>query len=216
MEHTVVKTNSTSMSEDVRALAQSFLKAKKKFRATGLTGKNNHQNYKYAKIEDIYDAVEDGLMEYDIVIWHYASSDGIVVFLHTRLIHTLTNQYVEDCRIMESEKPGNQGKGIANTYMKKYAVLSLCAIATEDDDGEEEQRYIEKKKEQAGSPEQKKEYPKSDKTISEKQQEFLTMLLKKNPKKGVEILQRLQIDVSNIHTIRMDDFNDIVTELKQV
>ena len=29
--------------------------------------------------------------------------------------------------------------------MKKYAVLSLCSIATEDDDGEAEERHIEKR-----------------------------------------------------------------------
>ena len=70
--------------------------------------------------------------------------DG-VEYLYTRLIHTETGQFIEDCRILESEKPGNQGKGASNTYMKKYALLSLCAIATEDDDGEEEERHIAKK-----------------------------------------------------------------------
>ena len=51
---------------------------------------------------------------------------------------------MQDMAPIENEKPGHQGHGAALTYMKKYAVLNLCAIATEeDDDGEEEQRYIE-------------------------------------------------------------------------
>ena len=139
--------NTPAMSEDIRSLAAAFLLAKQEFIATGRSGNNSHQKYDYAKIEDIYHAVEGALAKNNIIIWHFARPmDSGMEYLHTRLIHVLTGQYIEDCRILESEKPGNQGKGAANTYMKKYALLSLCAIATEDDDGEEEAKYIEKKK----------------------------------------------------------------------
>jgi len=141
----IVKSNSPAMSEDIRAIATAFLLAKKEFMATGFGGTNSHQKYKYAKIEDIYNAIERGLSNNNIIIWHFAQPIDGIEYLHTRLIHTLTGQYIEDCRILESEKPGNQGKGAANTYMKKYALLSLCAIATEDDDGEDEERYIYKR-----------------------------------------------------------------------
>lgn len=136
------KSNTSAMSEDIRILAASFLLAKREFMATGLGGTNSHQKYKYAKIEDIYHAVEGALSKNNIIIWHFARPGNGIEFLHTRLTHTITGQFIEDCRILESEKPGNQGRGAANTYMKKYALLSLCAIATEDDDGEEEERYI--------------------------------------------------------------------------
>ncbi len=139
------KSNTAAMSEDIRALAQSFQVAKREFRATGKSGDNKHQGYRYAKIEDIYEAVEGALDRQNIIIWHWARPEGASVYLVTRLIHTPTGQFVEDVRPMESEKPGNQAKGAANTYMKKYAVLSLCAIGTEDDDGEEEERHIEEK-----------------------------------------------------------------------
>lgn len=143
MEQMTIKSNKPAMSEDIRALAQSFLQAKQEFSSTGLGGMNAHQKYKYAKIEDIYGAVEGALSKNGIIIWHYAQPDAGVEYLHTRLVHTGTGQFIEDCRILESEKPGNQAKGAANTYMKKYALLSLCAIATEDDDGEMEHKHIE-------------------------------------------------------------------------
>lgn len=146
MEPLIVKNYSPSMSDDIRALAASFLLAKQAFKATGLGGTNSHQKYDYAKIGDIYHAVEDALSKNNIIIWHFARPENGIEFLHTRLTHTTTGQFIEDCRILESEKPGNQGRGAANTYMKKYALLSLCAIATEDDDGEEEQKHIENKK----------------------------------------------------------------------
>lgn len=125
---------------DIRAFAQAFLAAKKEFLTTGRSGKTDR--YKYAKIEDIYNAVEEALANNNIVIWHYARPEGGVEYLYTRLTHTLSGQYIEDCRMLESEKPGNQAKGAANTYMRRYALLSLCAIPTEDDDCESEQKYI--------------------------------------------------------------------------
>ncbi len=147
MEQLIITSNTPAMSQDIRAIATAFLLAKQEFIATGLGGTNSHQRYKYAKIEDIYHAVEGSLSKNNIIIWHFACPVDGVEYLHTRLIHTLTGQFIEDRRILESEKAGNQAKGAANTYMKKYAVLSLCAIATEDDDGEAEQKHIDKKKE---------------------------------------------------------------------
>lgn len=141
-----MKNYNPAMSDDTTALASAFLAAKDKFRATGLSGDNNHTKNRYAKIGDIYRAVEGALSENKIIIWHFARpTEGGIEYLYTRLIHTTTGQFIEDCRILESEKPGNQAKGAANTYMKKYAVLSLCAIATEDDDGEGEEKYISTK-----------------------------------------------------------------------
>jgi hypothetical protein len=149
MEQSIIKNYNPAMSEDITALASAFLLAKNEFRATGLGGVNAHQKYNYAKIADIYHAVEGALSKNNIIIWHFAQPQDGIEYLHTRLIHTLTGQFIEDCRILESEKPGNQARGAANTYMKKYALLSLCAIATEDDDGEAEQKDIEKKQNNA-------------------------------------------------------------------
>jgi hypothetical protein len=133
------------MSEDIRSLAKAFLAAQPDFKATGLDGNNAFQKIKYATISAIYKAVKDALFAQKIIIWHFARPTDGIEYLYTRLIHTETGQFIEDCRILESEKAGNQAKGAANTYMKKYAVLSLCAIPTEDDDGEEEEKAIEKK-----------------------------------------------------------------------
>lgn len=146
MEQRLVNSNTESMSEDIRAIAAAFLLAKQEFSVTGRSGKADR--YKYAKIEDIYHAVEEALAKNNILIWHFARPDHRAgcqdrELLYTRLIHTPTGQFVEDCRVMESEKPGNQEKGKANTYMKRYALLSLCAIPTEDDDCQAEQKYIE-------------------------------------------------------------------------
>lgn len=136
--------NTHLMSDDIRQLAQAFLQAKQ---SMGGAKKNSKSNlHKYANLTAVYEAVEEALFSNNIIIWHFAERlDENDLVLHTRLIHSPTGQFIQDTRPMKSEKPGNQGIGSANTYMRRYAVLNLCALGDEDDDGEAERSYIEKK-----------------------------------------------------------------------
>jgi len=136
------------MSEDIRAYAGAFASAKKSFKATGKSGKTTQYKGGYANLDDIYNAVELALLDNNIIIKHavevYIEPNNKFEVLVTRLIHYPTGQWAEDKRFLESEKPGNQGRGAAQTYSRKYAVLTICGIApSEDDDGYEEQKHIE-------------------------------------------------------------------------
>ena len=142
MEKQYSPTNSSCMSEDVRALCAAMIAAKALFKKTGLSGENTHQKYKYAKLADIYNAIEDALGKNNVNIWHFAYVKDGVEYIESRLIHAPTGQWVADTRLLHSEKPGNQGKAAANTTMRKCAVLSLCGIAPEDDDSVEEELYL--------------------------------------------------------------------------
>lgn len=145
------KSNSSRMSDDIRQFGAAFLLAKENFRPTGKSAYNAQFKGNYAKIDDIYNAVESALKKQNIVIWHMRDvlidSQDKTEVLYTRLTHVLSGQYIEDVAFVFTEKPGNQGRGAANTYTKKQAVLNLCAISTEeyDDDGQAEQKYIEEK-----------------------------------------------------------------------
>lgn len=124
-----------------------FIKAKQQFKKTGLSAYNSHFKSKYAKLADIYQAVEDALHDNNLFITHARMIEDGKTYLKTRIRH-VTSYYLEDICLIESEKPGNAGHGSSLTYMKRYSVLNLCGIAgseDEDDDGQEEQRYIEKK-----------------------------------------------------------------------
>lgn len=158
MEQTHQSNKTHLMSDDIRELALAFLKAKMRM---GGAKKNSKSNlHKYANLHAVYEAVEEALHEQNIFIWHFAEvlttregSDAESV-LHTRLIHAPSGQFIQDTRPLKSEKPGNQAMGSANTYMRRYAVLSLCALETEDDDGEAERKYIEKRDQEFIEPEQ--------------------------------------------------------------
>jgi hypothetical protein len=145
------KSNCSWMSEDIRQYGAAFASAKRLFKATGKSGKTTQYKGGYANLDDIYNAVESALLDNSIVIKHaieiYIEPANRFEVLVTRLIHYPSGQWSEDKRFLESEKPGNQGRGAAQTYSRKYAVLTICGIApSEDDDGLDEQKYIESKK----------------------------------------------------------------------
>jgi hypothetical protein len=97
-------------------------------------------NYgRYADINSIYDATIIPLLEEGIYIWHGSDQlDENREILYTRLIHAESGQWTQDKRILLCEKVNNQGRGGANTYARKLAVLSLCALGCEDDDCDNE------------------------------------------------------------------------------
>lgn len=134
-----------NMAEEIIEFAKAFLEAKKNMHGVRKNSKSNM--HKYANLTSVYEAVESALLDQGIVIIHMAETiNPDYVVLHTRLLHAASGQYMEDTRPLKCEKPGNQALGSANTYMRRYAVLSLCALSDEsDDDGEDERKYIEKK-----------------------------------------------------------------------
>jgi len=131
-----------SMSDDIRAIGAAFWEAKKDFKPTGKSGTNKNQGWDFATITDIYNGVEEALHKQKIIIWHFEWVSNGIEYLTTRLVHFPTGQFVEDTRLFIIEKPGNQAKGASNTYIRKQAIQSLCAIPCEDDDCEEEQEHI--------------------------------------------------------------------------
>ena len=142
------RSNCKLMSEDVRELGKAFLLASAKFAPLQKSGLNKHQGNRYSTLEDIYNSVVAALRENNIWITHtaFVTEDCAKEILYTRLTHVPTGQWIHDERLLESEKPGHQGKGTASTYSKRYALLNLCGIPGDmDDDGVEEQIYIEKK-----------------------------------------------------------------------
>lgn len=128
---------------------EAFGKAQSQY--TGRLESSGKSNYgKYTKIGDIYKAVRGSLYDNGIIIEHHGDiHEGLgCQIMRTRLIHMASGEYIEDVRICENEKPGNQAKGGADTYMKKYALKALCAIdiGEDDDDGQAEADWIAKNK----------------------------------------------------------------------
>jgi hypothetical protein len=132
-------------SESLTKYNESFLAAKKVFgkaftSAQGEVGAG--RKYEYAKISDIYQAVEEALHENSLYLTHQVIAIEVDRELLITTIMHVSGEFIRDMRWNVSEKAGNQGKGSANTYCRKYAILCLCGLSTTDDDGQEEQKFL--------------------------------------------------------------------------
>jgi len=113
------------------------------------SGKNTHQKYEYATINDIYNGVIDPLDKQGCMVSHERFVQDGMQCMRTTIEHLESGDSIVDECFVVSEKPGNQGLGIATTYMKKDAIRCLLALPSKDDDGQGEQDHI---KEQSGKP----------------------------------------------------------------
>ena len=142
-QHAPAPFNCPSASAIITSLTQKVVKARAHMKKMKFEGENSSQKYRYAKLDAIYDAVLPALQDVGVNIFHYKQLRGDQLYLVTRLVCQDTQQYIEDIDIIAPEKPGSQAKQSCVTYLKKSAVLSLCAVASaEDDDQEDEQAYI--------------------------------------------------------------------------
>lgn len=180
------------MSPDIDAYSSAMVAARDDFKTLEKSGSRKDLNYNYAKIEDIYNAVVPALTNNGIQIDHFrfAISDGREI-LATRLTHSKSKQFRQDSSWLDAEKPGNQAKGSALTYMKKYAVLNLCGLAPdEDDDGAGSDNSSTQKTSSSGNW--------KDAEISDSQINYINKLIGNNPQMGAKFAQ--QIDECGSYT----------------
>ena len=207
---------SKCMSDDVRQLVSALIKATANFKATGKSGTANipgRGSYTYAKIGDVYEAVLSSLAANNISPLHFTFRDGDKEVLLTRLVHELTGQWIEDSRTLIFEKPGNQGRGAAETYAKKYAMLTLCRIPAEDDDCQEEEKHIEKKGKLASKAAGKIVIPEPQ-VITEAQCNYLKGLFKLYPLAYREVAA--QIDGYKVEGTLIGEYDDIIDVIESV
>lgn len=88
--------------------------------------------YSYADLADTLDAVKPVLMANGLAITQAAASDGV----HTVVMHE-TGEWLS-FPPLEVAKTQNtpQAHGSALTYSRRYSLLGVLGIATEDDDGQ--------------------------------------------------------------------------------
>jgi len=157
MEDNYTRSDTSCMSDDIREFAKAFIAARLEMPKAVRVSKGNYGNY--ADIDAIYDACLGPLLNNGIFIYHGgyhifdASNIPIREILKTRLIHGASGQWTQDERILLYDRKNQvnddankytkkqnieQDRGSSNTYSKKLAVLSLCALGCEDDDCDSE------------------------------------------------------------------------------
>lgn len=106
--------------------------------------------HKYLSLVGVYNAVKPALKEKGLRVRHMQCTEPVTgkQIQKTILRHRESGQEYVDTRYLVPDKPGSQGAGSAETYMKRYAILSMLGIATgeNDDDGEIGRAYLERVK----------------------------------------------------------------------
>ena len=95
---------------------------------------NEFTNKKYADLASVMNAVREPLAKNGLAIIQLTEDqDHGVLGIRTLLVHE-SGQVIEDHITMTPEKSTPQGIGSCRTYMRRYAVLAICAIAGAIDD----------------------------------------------------------------------------------
>ena len=126
-------------SEQVDKVYPAFIRAQASLDNVGKTHKvsaGRGATYKHAKLEDVVSEVLPKLNAQGLgVLQSQDPTLGPDVAIATRLVHE-SGQWIEGyCRVPTDRQPGPQGTGSAHSYARRYALLALVGIATEDDDG---------------------------------------------------------------------------------
>jgi len=128
-----------------RNIIKALMSAQEDFDSIEANHINPQFKTKYAKLVDLYNACKKSLRKQGIVISHKCDTHPITnqQISKTILTHVATGETLEDTRYLLPEKPGSQGHGAAETYMKKYALKSLLGtdVGEDDDDGHAEESY---------------------------------------------------------------------------
>ncbi len=95
------------------------------------TAEMDKYSYSYAPLNVVLDAIRPHLKENDLALTQVPTMDGVA----TVLWHT-SGQYIEFPPLLIRPAGSTpQGVGSAISFARRYALLSILGLATEDDDG---------------------------------------------------------------------------------
>src|SRR3954462_13186822 len=116
-------------------IAPAFVAAKKAF-GPALKDKNNPAfKSKYADLGACLDAVQQGLEDNGIAVYHESSLDESGITVECVLLHE-SGEMIRGGKLhVPAVKHDPQGFGSAMTYARRYSLMAVCGIAPEDDDG---------------------------------------------------------------------------------
>jgi len=115
-----------------------FIKVQKELPKLEKTAENPFFKSKYVPLDQILEKVLPVLHKYNFAlvqrVSHIVVGDNVVPVLKTDLNH-ITGQAISDAMLLNSKSDSDpQAQGSAITYARRYALVSLLGLATEEDD----------------------------------------------------------------------------------
>jgi hypothetical protein len=113
-----------------------LLKARAAIQPIKKDGSNPHFRSSYATLEGVIEAVTQPLSNHGFFLTHVTGADEFGMFVTTELVSEDDGVTVMRTRVpLVLGKNDMQGLGSAITYARRYGIMSLLNLPTEDDDG---------------------------------------------------------------------------------
>lgn len=184
-------------SETTCEITAALAKAQKTFKPATKSKTNPFFKTKYADLQEIEEAIQPGLSENDLAF----TSSTVRIDGKSVLIGTLKHKSGEFFRTYQDlyHKEDMQSYGGAKTYARRYAIIEVCNIVTEDDDGE--------------SSMARKQEP--IRQLNESEISDIEFMLMEVGEEGLQekLLDWLQVD--SIAMIKSDKFPSIIKKLRE-
>ncbi len=117
----------------MKNIAQGLSIFQSKVGVIGRSSSNPFFKSKYASLEDILPAIQPSLQEAGLTFTQIPTGENE---LRTIIIHVESGESIEGTYKMTPAKNDPQGQGAAITYMRRYALVAMLGLNTdEDDDG---------------------------------------------------------------------------------
>ena len=115
---------------------------RKKIQPIKRDGKNPHFGNHYATLDNVIEAVTSPLDDAGFILTHRTFGNEHGMFVQTSIIHQDDRNLVLSTDIpIVLHKKDMQALGGAITYARRYGILSLLNLPTEDDDGNEASKH---------------------------------------------------------------------------
>ena len=121
-------------SETISEVSAAFVLAQSEFDGISKDSTNPFFNSRYADINNVLDMVLPVLAKHGLAVMQLPAPTTKGVRLQTVLLHTSGEWIADECLDIVAPKDDPQGYGQAITYGRRYSLLSVLGLRTEDDD----------------------------------------------------------------------------------
>lgn len=122
------------MSETISEIATALSSAQGLIEDASKGTKNEFFKSKYADLAAVRSVIREPLAKSGLAIVQFPRVSGSYVEVETMLLHT-SGEFFAETLHMPVGKPDPHGIGSAITYARRYGIMALLCIASEDDDG---------------------------------------------------------------------------------
>ena len=121
-------------SDEINEIAAALAKAQGEIEDASKTGLNPAFRSKYADLAAVRAVIREPLAKNNLAVTQFPSTNSGEVTVQTMLMHT-SGQYVSCSLTMPCGKWDAHNIGSAITYARRYGLMSILCIASDDDDG---------------------------------------------------------------------------------